>query len=148
MRVDEDAVMMIEARPYGPDATLDELAALRARVTQVEDRVFMFQEVPIQSTFSLDLMFDRLEEMTKGLDRYAYIVDLRGVKRPGAEVRERLKHRVKRLNPHLVHAAIVVGNDVVIRAVAKLAAFAIGFRSFTSHSSVEDAVEACRRELG
>jgi hypothetical protein len=140
--------MQIESRPYGPDATPDEIEALRARVSQVEDRVFLFHEIPVQSVFSLDLMFDRLQQMVTGLDRYAYIVDLRGVKRPGAEVRARLKQRVKGLNPHLVHAGLVVGNDVVIRAVAKLAAFAIGFRSFTSHSSVEDALEACRRALG
>lgn len=107
----------------------------------------MFKEIPIQSTFSLDLLFDRLEELSAGAERFAYIVDLRGVKRPGPEVREKLKERVKRLNPRLAHAGLVVGDDVVIRAVAKLAAFALGFRSFTSHVSVEDAVEACRRAL-
>jgi hypothetical protein len=140
--------MMIEARPYGPDTAPVELEALRARIRKIEDRVFLYEEVPVQTTFTLDLLFDRLEELATGLDRFTYIVDLRGVKRPGAEVRERLKQRVKRLNPRLAHVGIVVGNDVVIRAVAKLAAFAIGFRSFTSHSSVEDAVEACRRALG
>jgi len=140
--------MMIEARPYGSDTAPAELEALRARVRKITDRIFLYEEVPIQSTFTLDLLFDRLEELSAGLDRFAYIVDLRGVKRPGAEVRERLKQRVKRLNPRLAHVSIVVGTDVVIRAVAKLAAFAIGFRSFTTHSSLEDAVEACRRELG
>jgi hypothetical protein len=141
-------VTTIEARPYGPDTAPAELEVLRARVRKVADRIFLYEEVPIQTTFTLDLLFDRLEELADGLDRFAYIVDLRGVKRPGAEVRERLKQRVKRLNPRLAHVGIVVGNDVVIRAVAKLAAFAIGFRSFTSNTSVEDAVEACRRALG
>ena len=140
--------MQIETRPYGPDAAPAELEALRSRVRKVADRVFVYDEIPIQSTFTLDLLFDRLEELSAGLDRFAYVVDLRGVKRPGAEVRERLKQRVKRLNPRLAHVGLVVGSDVVIRAVAKLAAFAIGFRSFTSHGTVEEAVEACRRELG
>jgi hypothetical protein len=139
--------MQIESRPYGPNAAADEIEALRARVWKAEDRLFVYDEVPIQSLFTLDLLFDRLEELSDGLDRFAYVVDLRGVKRPGAEVRERLKQRVKRLNPRLAHVAIVVGTDVVIRAVAKLAAFAIGFRSFTSNVSVEDGLEACRRAL-
>jgi hypothetical protein len=107
----------------------------------------MFEEVPIQTVFSLDRLFDRLEALAAGEDRFAYIIDLRGVKRPGAEVRQRLKTRVGRLHPRLAHAAVVVGSDVVIRAVAKLTAFALGFRSFTSHAGVEDAVEACRRVL-
>ena len=140
--------MQIESRPYGPDAAAEEIEALRARVRKVEDRLFVYDEVPIQSLFTLDLLFDRLEELAAGLDRFAYVVDLRGVKRPGVEVRERLKQRVKRLNPRLAHVAIVVGHDVVMRAVAKLAAFAIGFRSFTSNVSVEDGLEACRRALG
>src|SRR5262249_46083182 len=109
----------------------------------------LFEEVPVQSVFTQDLMFERLEELAAGVDRFAYVVDLRGVKRPGAEVRQRLKHWVKRLNPRLAHVGLGVGrNDVVMRAGARLAAFGIGFRSFTFHSSVEDALEACRRELG
>jgi hypothetical protein len=139
--------MALEPRPYGPDEAPAALEALRARVWKLEDRIYMFEEVPIQTTFSLDLLFDRLEELAAGEERFAYIVDLRGVKRPGPEVRQRLKERVGRLNPRLAHAAVVFGANVVIRAVAKLAAFSIGFRSFTSHAGVEDAVEACRHAL-
>jgi hypothetical protein len=109
-RADEDVVMQIESRPYGADAAADEIEALRARVWKVEDRLFVYDEVPVQSLFTLDLLFDRLEELAAGLDRFAYVVDLRGVKRPGAEVRERLKQRVNRLNPRLAHVAAVVGN--------------------------------------
>ena len=141
------AVRPIETRPYGADTAAADLEALRARVWKMEDRLYMFEEIPIQTTFSLDLLFDRLEELAAGDDRFAYIVDLRGVQRPGAEVRERLKQRVARLNPRLAHVAVVFGANVIIRAVAKLAAFSIGFRSFTSHAGVDDAVEACRRAL-
>jgi hypothetical protein len=139
--------MTVETRPYGPDASADERAELRQRVWQLEDRLFMMLEAPIQTPFTLDVMFDRLEELTAGLDRFAYVVDLSGVKRPDAEARERLKERVMRINRRLAHAGLVVGGNVVIRAVARLAAFAIGFRSFSFHVSVDEAVEACRRAL-
>jgi len=69
------------------------------------------------------------------------------VKRPDARVRERLRERVARINARLEHAALVVGSNAVIRAVAKLAAFSLGFRSFSFHASVDQAVEACRRAL-
>ena len=139
--------MTIEARPYGPDAAPSERMELRDRVWRVEDRLFMLLEVPVQSPFTLDVMFDRLEELAAGLDRFAYVVDLSGVKRPDARARERLRQRVGQINPRLAHVAVVVGANAVIRAVAKLAAFAIGFRSISFHASVEDAVEACRRAL-
>src|SRR5512138_86174 len=82
--------MTIEARPYGPEASPDERAELRRRIWKVEDRLFMLLEVPIQTPFTLDVFFDRLEELTAGLDRFAYVVDLSAVSRPGAAARERL----------------------------------------------------------
>jgi hypothetical protein len=140
--------MTIEARPYGPEAAQAERLELRERVWQLEDRLFMILEVPIQTPYTVDVMFDRLEELAAGLDRFAYVADLSGVKRPDARVRERLRQRVAHINPRLAHVGIVVGANAVIRAVAKLVAFAIGFRSIGFHTSVDDAVEACRRALG
>lgn len=139
--------MTIEARPYGPDTSPAERSELRGRVSKLDDRLFMMVEVPIQTPFTLDVLFDRLEELTAGLDRFAYVVDLSGVKRPDAQVREKLRQRVTQINSRLAHVGVVVGANAVIRAVAKLAAFAIGFRSFSFHMSVDEAVEACRRAL-
>jgi len=123
-------------------------AELRQRVWQIDDRLFMMAEVAVQTPFTLDALFDRLEELAVGLDRFAYVVDLTGVTRPNARVREKLRQRVGQISPRLVHVSVVIGGSVVIRAVAKLAAFATGFRSFSFHVSVDDAVEACRRALG
>ncbi|HXU05291.1 MAG TPA: hypothetical protein VN903_30235 [Polyangia bacterium] len=139
--------MTIEARPYGPEASPEERLDLLKRIWQVEDRLFMMVEVPIQTPFTLDVFFDRLEELAAGLDRFAYVVDLSGVKRPGAAARERLRQRVARINPRLAHVSVVVDTNPVMRAVAQLAAFAIGFRSVSFHRSIDDALEACRRAL-
>jgi hypothetical protein len=128
----------------GPEAR----AELRKRVRQIGDRLFFMDEVPVQTPFTLDVLFDRLEELTADLDRFAYVVDLSGVKRPDARVRERLKQRAAGINRRLAHVGLVVGGNAVIRAVAKLTAFSIGFRSFSFHKSIDEAVEACRRALG
>jgi hypothetical protein len=140
-------VMTIEARPYGPETSPSERVELRDRVLRLEDRLFLMLEVPVQTPFTLDVLFDRLEELAAGLKRFAYVVDLSGVKRPDARARERLRQRVTQVNPRLAHVGVVIGANVVIRAVARLAAFSIGFRSISFHMSVEDAVEACRRAL-
>jgi hypothetical protein len=139
--------MSIEARPDDAVSTFVELDELRARVWKLDDGLFMFDEVPVQTPFTIDVMFDRLEELAAGIDRFAYLVDLSRVKRPDARVRERLRHRVGRIRPRLVHVGLVVGGNAVIRAVATVAAFVIGFRSFTIHASIDEAVEACRRAL-
>jgi hypothetical protein len=140
--------MIGDARPFEPDPSAAERSALRARVWKVEDRLFMLKEVPVQSPVTIDVLFDRLEELAAGLARFAYVVDLCGVKRPDAATRERLRQRVGQINPRLVHVGVVVDSNAVILAVAKLAAFAVGFRSFTFHDSVDGALESCRRALG
>jgi hypothetical protein len=139
--------MSTEARPHGIGASPDERAELRQRVWPVEDRLFMMVEVQHQSPFTVDVFFDRLAELTAGLDTFAYVVDLTVAQRPDARTRAQLRRRVTEINPRLAHVAVVVGANVVIRAVAKLAAFAIGFRSTSFHATVEDATEACRRAL-
>src|SRR5262245_53593819 len=139
--------MILEPRAPGPDASPDERAELRKRVWKIEDRLFILVEVPVQTPFTLDVLFDRLEELAAGLDRFAYVVDLSTVSRPNARVREKLRQRVGQINSRLAHVGVAVGKNVVIRAVAKLTAFATGFRSFSFHGSVDEAVEACRRAL-
>jgi hypothetical protein len=139
--------MTVEAGPFELNAASDLRLEIQKRVWKVEDRLFMMVEVPVQTPFTLDVFFDRLEELAAGLDRFAYVVDLSGVRRPDARVREKLRQRVGKINHRLVHVGVVVGDNAVLRAVSKLAAFAVGFRSFSFHKSVDDAMEACRRAL-
>jgi hypothetical protein len=139
--------MTMPARPEGTGAFVDDRDELRRRVWQVEDRVFLMVEVPDQSPLTIDVLFDRLEELAAGLSRFAYVVDLSGVKRPDARTREALRRRVAAINPRLAHVGLVVGMNAVIRAVAKVAAFAVGFRSFSFHMTVDEALETCRRAL-
>jgi hypothetical protein len=136
-----------EVESSGSEASPAYLAELRKRIWSIDDRLFMFLEVPRQTPLTLEVMFDRLEELAVGLDQFAYVVDLRGVKRPDASARDKLKERVLRINPRLAHAGLAIGSNAVIRAVAKLVSFAIGFRSFSFHDSIDEATEACRRAL-
>jgi hypothetical protein len=131
----------------GTDASTPDLAELRSRLWKIEDRLFMFAEIPDQTPLTIDVMFDRLEELAAGLDRFAYVLDLSGSHRPDARTRDRLKQRLARLEPRLAHVGAVVGSNAVIRAVAKLVTFAVGLRSFTFYASIDEAVEACRRAL-
>src|SRR6478609_542271 len=101
--------MSIEARPYDADSTFAEQDELRTRVWKLDDGLFMFDEVPVQTPFTIDVLFDQLEQLTDGLDRFAYVVDLSLLKRPDARVRERSRHRVGRIRPRLAHVAAVVG---------------------------------------
>jgi hypothetical protein len=131
----------------GPDETPVDRVRLQERVHQIGDRLFLLEEVPVQTPFTIDVLFDRLEEVTAEIERFAYVVDVSRVQRPDARTREKLKERVAKINPRIAHVGVVVGANAVIRAVARLTAFASGFRSFSFHASIDEATEACRRAL-
>ena len=46
-----------EQRPYGPESTPEEREAIADRVSVVDDRILLIHEVPVQSPFSVKLMF-------------------------------------------------------------------------------------------
>jgi hypothetical protein len=139
--------MSDEAQPAATPELSADLDQLRRRVSRIDDRLFLMRQVPTQTPFTAEVLFDRLEELSAGLDRFAYVVDLTEAKRPDAPTRELLKRRIFRINERLAHVGLVVSTNVVMRALAKLVVFAGGVRSFSFHESVDDATEACRRAL-
>ena len=141
-------IMSTEARPLETGALPDERDELRRRVWQIEDRLFMMVEVPHPDAVHAR----RAPRSAGGAGGGTRSVRVRrrpergeASRRPDARAASR--QRVAQINPRLAHVGVVVGANAVIRAVAKLAAFAIGFRSFSFHMSVDEAVEACRRAL-
>ena len=57
----------LEQRAYGPDSTREESDAIADRVSRIDERVLLMREMPVQSSFSINLMFDRLEGLASRL---------------------------------------------------------------------------------
>ena len=75
MRVNRHTVDL-EQRAYGPDSTREESEAIADRVSCIDERVLLMREMPVQSPFSINVMFDRLESLAGGWNRFSYVVDL------------------------------------------------------------------------
>lgn len=136
----------VEARPYGPESSEAERAALRNRVSVVEDRILLFRAVPVPTPFQLDLSFDRLEELTARFPMFALIIDLTEGERPNAEIRIHLRQRFSSL-AGLVHASIFVGPSFVLTVAARFVLHGAGHSSVTFHRRYENALEAARHAL-
>jgi len=134
-------------RPYGPESTREERDAIEERVSLLDERVLLMQEIPVQSPYSVTLMFDRLEALVQNGDSFSYVVDLTEATRPGPETRAVLKERVLRISTRVVHVAIVVGGNVLMRAMARLFAYGMGLRSVSVHASRAEAIEEVGRAM-
>jgi hypothetical protein len=132
---------------YGPDATREECEAIADRVSIVGEGIVLIYELPVQSPFSVDLIFDRIERLAQPWDRFAYVVDLTQAKRPDAETRAVLKAHVLRLLPRVTHTAIAVGDNLLMRAMARLFSYNMGLASVGIHATRAEAIEEARRVM-
>ena len=140
--------MELEPRAYGPGSTREETEAIADRVSIVDERILLMREMPVQSPVSVNLMFDRLETLARDWDRFAYVVDLTEAKRPDAATRAVLKDRALRVKLRVTHVAIAVGNNVLMRAMARLFAYGMGLASVGIHATRAEAIEEARRVMG
>lgn|SRR5262245_33424809 len=142
-----DKAVTLSPREYGPESTPEERQAIADRVSIVGARLLLMREIPVQSPFSVDVMYDRIETLSEDWDRFAYIVDLTEAKRPNPETRAALKRRSLRINHRISHVAIVVGNNELMRIMARLFAYGMGLASVTIHATSAEAIEWARRVL-
>ena len=134
-------------REYGPESTPEERQAIADRVSVVDARILLVREVPVQSPFSVHLMYDRIETLTQYWNRFAYIVDLTEAKRPDARTRAALKERSLRINRRISHVAVVVGTNELMRIMARLFAYGMGLASVSIHATSAEAIERARRAM-
>jgi hypothetical protein len=138
----------LEPHAYGPDATREESEAISDRVSVLDQRILFLHELPVQSAFSVNLMFDRIESLARDWARFAYVVDLTEAKRPDPETRATLKARALVINPRVAHVAIAVGDNLLMRAMARLFAYGMGLSSVSIHATRTEAIEETRRVMG
>ena len=133
----------VEARPYGPDASEAERAALRARVRWFEDDIIEYREVPVMSPFSVSLMMEAVQELAGDRRRFALLVDLTETARPDAEIRECLRSCISQERHRVRHVALFTGSFLL--SVAATFVFGhLGVEKVTTHTKREDALEALR----
>jgi hypothetical protein len=114
----------------------------------VDDRIVLIHEVPVQSPFSVKVMFDRFRALTQEWDRFAYVVDLTEAKRPNPETRVALKAETLGISPRVTHLAVAVGGNLLMRAMAQLFAYSMGLTNVSTHATRAEAIEEARRAMG
>jgi len=106
-------------------------------VSACDDHIIRFEELVVQTPFSVDIMFDEADRLSAGWERFSIIAVLQSSERPDSATRAVLKERFRRMRPRLVHLIVVSGSNVVMRAVARLIGFAMGIPTSVHDSETE-----------
>lgn len=109
----------IERRTYGPDSTEPELTAIRARVSIVSTGVLMYRELPVTSAFSVDVMFDRVTEISAEMELFVFVADVSDCDRPNLNTRRRLVARLSQLHEQVPLLVAITGGSAMARAATR-----------------------------
>ena len=133
----------IEARPYGPDASDEERQAIADRVTIIEEGIVRLQQVPVTSPFTVDILFDRLAELTADWDRFSLLLDLHATHRPSAETRARIRTRFTSLESKIVQTAVFFEANILMRLAVRFLLATAAFK-VSLHKTEQEALNALR----
>ena len=137
------ASIELEARAYGPQSSPEELEAIRRRVSLHGDAV-LYQELPVTTVFTIDLCYDRVEELVDAHGCRALIVDVRDSSRPSAVVRKRITARVEALHGRVRHVAVVMKPNPLMMVATRFVQAAMSI-PLSFHNTMAEAEEALRR---
>ena len=133
----------IEARPYGPDSTPEEIEALRARVYMHTDEIAMFREVPVPTPFEVGICMAKLDELLLDPKLRYVIVDFSEAGRPSAEVREFARSRFAAYRGRVRHMAFFTGRNVLMNIAIRFVLSNV-FPQYSVHKTLAEAEEAIR----
>lgn len=82
--------VQIQARPYGPESTAEEIAAIKSRMTLLSPKVLQWEEMPVQTPFTVNIMIEAMAELSKDMPEFYLLVDLSKANTPTQPVRAAL----------------------------------------------------------
>jgi hypothetical protein len=124
----------------------EERERLIERVQVVEERIIRYREVPVQTPATIRLLVGEMERLSAGWPSFAEVLDLSASERPDAATRAELKRQIAKLAPRMRICAVVVKNNVVMRAMARFFGATMGLK-ISLHETEQEAMEAARRAL-
>jgi hypothetical protein len=79
--------LKIEHREYGPDSSEDEKELILNRIQLLPDNTIYWQEIPVVSVWHIELVGQKIIELSANLDSFNLLVNLTEAKTPNAECR-------------------------------------------------------------
>lgn len=138
---------VFKARRYNENSTPEEIKALKRRVYIHDPHIICIKEIPIVCPFSVNLLFDVTEELSKQLGTFGLIIDLRETQRPDAISRRAISVRFKRACDNAVHASFCTGRNLLINTAARVLMYHTRLKSFSIHKGFEQSVKAIHSRI-
>jgi len=137
----------LERRKYFKDSTEEEIEALRARVTILEDKIVLLKEIPVVTPFSIDTLFAKMKEISSSFDACGFLIDLTDTGMPDAISRRQLNSQFKLALSNVKHVSFVTGKNFIINTAARFVMHQTNLKSYSVNKTLEEGVLEIKKVL-
>ncbi len=139
---------VFENRKYNESSTAEERAAILNTVTLYNDKIIYFKEIPVASTFNINLVFPKILKLAESKDACGLVIDLRETtKLPDADTRRTINAQFSNICDAIDHVAFVTGKNKVLNVGIKFIMHHTNLKSFSINTSVDQAMEKIKAIL-
>ncbi len=116
---------------------------VRNSVSLVDKNIIVVEEIEKFCPATINVEFDRLEELVEGLDSFSHIIHLDGCQRPDARTRQVIIKRFAKLSKRINHISYCVGKNEMIRTSITFVMYASGNENFSITKTKTESLENC-----
>ena len=117
---------------------------VRNSVSLIDENIIVVDEIEKFNAATINVEFDRLEELVKGLDFFSQVILLDGCRRPDAKTRKVIIQRFSKLANRINHISYCVGKNLLIRTSISFVMHASGNDNFSITKTKEASLQNCR----
>lgn len=120
---------------------------IRSRIYLIEEDIILVREIENVSAESVQVQFDRVDELAENLHKFSMIINLNDANRPDAKTRELLNKRFSNLPFNINHISFCVGGNLLIRTAVRFVMYASGNKSYSVCKTQEESLEKCKNAV-
>jgi len=139
-------MLQLEKRAYGPESSQEEIEMLRSRVNLFDTNVICYQEAFVLSTFQIEIMTQKVQELIVKGQEYFMIMNLSQSQRPNTAQRQKIRECFSKFTDAIVYTSIYTQSNVINNIAAKFILGSIGFPVNSVHTTREQSLNAIKNE--
>ncbi len=138
---------MIEKKFYFEGSTLAEIQAIQKRTWIYQDQIIWVNEMPLISPFSININFDQMDILSKDMEKYVLIIDLRNSVRPDAKTRKVINERFLQIKDQLLHCAYITGKNNLANTAIRFVMYGMEHSHYSVSKNEEEALKRISKFL-
>jgi len=132
---------------YSDDSPPHIVEAIKNRVSIIEDRIILLDEIPIVSPFSINLVFNQMTSFAKTMKDCGYLIDITDTDLPTAEARRAINSQFQSTLSNVKHVSFITGKNFIINTAARVVMYQTSLDSFTISKTRQEGIDEIKKVL-